>query len=395
MIIRNNITMGFVQKRAAEIEQQALATRRRHKLPKIKPSTIAIYASVFLLILAIVFTSYQSPNDNKQVANAGVVDKSKQLETMSVDDVIASSIAANVAKAASLPVANEVANFAVSAKVNNDIIHQTGMFKPQVVGSTVAGRSVISYTVQSQDTLDSLSAQFGISKQTIMWANNMSTESLYDGQVLQILPIDGVIHDVGSDETIDSIAEKYSVDRTRLILYNDLDISGLTIGAKIILPNATLPSNERPGYIAPVVRVYGYYGGDTSFISTGGDFNDAVRTYLPHLNSFYTNTYGNLMYPGQCTWWAWERRYAMGIPLPSGLTGNAGSWGAQLGYDGNPTRGAVAESYGHVTVVESVNYNAAGNIESITISEMNNGYPYNVSIRTIPGANIGNYWYIH
>lgn len=337
------------------------------------------------------------------LANSSSVSSSSSINNTSVDDVVAVNIAASVAVAADLPIANNIANLAVSTKVQKEYL-QTSVSnanKP-VVGSTAEGRSITSYTVVSGDTLDSISAKFGITKDTIKWANNLTSDTLYEAQVLQILPIDGVIHDVVDGETIDSIAEKYAVDKTRLVLYNDLDISGLVAGTKIILPNATLPENERPGYIAPVYYqiAYGYYGGNTIFISMGGDFNDAVRSYIPHVSSFYSSTPGNVMTVGNCTWWAWERRYAMGRPLPGVALGNGGSWSYTLsgyGYavDSNPEVGAVAESYGHVTVVESVNKNAAGNIESITISEMNNSGLYNVALRTIPASNIGDFWYIH
>ncbi len=400
MIIRNNKILEVVQQKADAVSQHPTVKRLKKKFPKVKASTVAIYTSVFFLIITIVFTSYQPPKKTQTVVNAVTPKTVNQTSTTSVDGVLASSIAASVAQAANLPIADEIANLAVSIKVNNDMLQQTGIFKPQVVGSAVAGRSVTSYTVQSGETVGSLADKFGLTKDTIKWANNLTYDSLYEGQTLQILPIDGVIHEVVEGETIDSIATKYSVDKDRLVLYNDLDISGLIVNTKIILPNATLPSNERPGYIAPVTRVYGYYGGDTTFIGYGGGFNSTIKGYLPHLDSLYARSNGNTMAVGNCTWWAWERRLALGRRLPSGALGNGGSWYYTLnsmGYtvDNNPEAGAVAESWGHVMVVESVNKNVDGNIESITISEMNNGGVFNISIRTIPAANIGNFWYIH
>jgi len=82
---------------------------------------------------------------------------------------------------------------------------------------------------------------------------------------------------------------------------------------------------------------------------------------------------GNKYSYGQCTWYAYERRMQLGMPV-GGMWGNAYSWGymAQAaGYqvDGNPSAGAVMQNsggYGHVAVVESVNPGV-----SVTISEMN------------------------
>ncbi|HRQ86489.1 MAG TPA: hypothetical protein PLY16_00080, partial [Candidatus Saccharibacteria bacterium] len=51
--------------------------------------------------------------------------------------------------------------------------------------------------------------------------------------------------------------------------------------------------------------------------------------------------------------------------------------------------------YGHVGVVERINYGSDGSIDSIVISEMNNGYAYRVTERTIPGYALGMFNFIH
>lgn len=112
--------------------------------------------------------------------------------------------------------------------------------------------------------------------------------------------------------------------------------------------------------------------------------------------------YGNAYVPGQCTWWAYNRRQQMGIGTPSYL-GNGGQWYATapsygLRVDHSPQVGAAISFlpgqagadgfYGHVGVVEAV-YG-----DTITISEMNaDGGPYVVSYRTLSGAS--QYWYVH
>ncbi len=336
---------------------------------KIKLSTFALYASVFLLIVAIVFTSYQSPRDVSTAASASNVDDNNKVDVSSVDDVVASNIAATVAEATNLPVANNVVNLAISTQAKSDYMQTGGIgaVKPRIIGSSVAGRSIISYTVVAGDTLDSLSARFGVTKDTIKWANNMQYEGLNEGAVLQILPLDGVIYDVKTGDTIDAIATKYKVDKERLVLYNDLDVSGLIPETKIILPNATLPYNERPGYIS--VRYY----------------------YNP-------GSIGNRYDWGNCTWYAYERRVQLGIPVQS-LWGNANTWAyfaSISGYqvDRSPSAGAVLVDtsgwYGHVAVVESVD--SEGNV---VISEMNyNGFNV-VNNRTISAGQAVLYQYIH
>jgi N-acetylmuramoyl-L-alanine amidase len=344
---------------------------------KIKSSVIAIYASAFVLVVAIIFLGYHSPQGATVAANATNIGSSSQsVDQTSVDNVVATNVAASVAQTTNLPIATSVANLAISAQAKSEFTQSDGVSttKPQLIASSTVNRSISNYTVKAGDTVDTLSVQFGISKDTIKWANNLTSDSLSIGTILRILPVDGVIYTVKSSDTIDSIATKYNVDRTRLVLYNDLDVSGLTPNTSIILPNASLPENERPGYVAkPVYSAY-------SFVGSSGSNGYA---------------YGN------CTWYAYERRSQLGMPI-GGNWGNANTWAiyaANSGYvvNNTPSIGAVLVDtsgwFGHVAVVESVKDDG-----SITISEMNN-YAYGgwnrVNSRVISAGQATAYRYIH
>ncbi len=352
---------------------------------------IAIYASVFILVVAIISISYHQPQSSSNVANAAGVSQVNQTSQTSVDNVVAATVAASVAQTVNLPIANNVSNLAVSAQVTSEIAQSIDISissqKPQIVESSTENRSVISYTVQAGDTVDALAAKFGISAQTIKWANNLTTSAVSVGSTLRILPVDGVIYSVKADDTIDSIAKKYGVDKTRLILKNDLDVSGLKPNTTIVLPDGVLPENERPGYVAPVVVNYYSglgtgFGGNTWYISSG------TRD-----NGLYAH--------GNCTLYVYNRRKALGLPVGDHW-GNASSWAyyaRQEGYTVNntPTIGAIMQNgggAGHVSIVESINEDG-----SITISEMNayvSGGGYNiVSGRSVPAGNASQYLYIH
>ncbi|MEP6710375.1 MAG: CHAP domain-containing protein, partial [Candidatus Saccharibacteria bacterium] len=109
---------------------------------------------------------------------------------------------------------------------------------------------------------------------------------------------------------------------------------------------------------------------------------------------------GNRYAPGNCTWYAYERRMELGRPIGS-FWGNGGSWGysaaaAGFAVDHSPESGAIlveVGSPGHVGVVESVRPG-----DSITITEMNNqaygGYG-RVNSRTISWGAALVYTYIH
>jgi LysM repeat protein len=67
---------------------------------------------------------------------------------------------------------------------------------------------ILTYTVQPNDTLSGIAAQFGVSVETIMWSNK-EVEDYPDllsiGQVLQIPPVDGIYYTVQAGETVDGL----------------------------------------------------------------------------------------------------------------------------------------------------------------------------------------------
>ena len=358
----------------------------RKAIPKIKPSAIAIYISVFALIVVMVSIGYHEPQTKAVVANAVNINPQSQSDQTSVDNVVATGVAAGVAQVTNLPIATSVANLAVSAQTKSEFAKSDGTntIKPQIISSSEVNRSVISYTVNSGDTVESLAVKFKISAQTIKWANNLTTSALSVGTVLRILPIDGVLYSVKDTDTIDSIATKYGVDKTRLVTNNDLEVSGLQPNTSIILPGGILPDNERPGYVAPVIVNYYAglgtgFGGQTWYISSG------------------TPDDGNYFH-GNCTLYSSNRRKALGLPVGD-KWGNAGSWAQSarndnLLVDKTPSVGAIIQDWGHVAIVEAILPNG-----DLSISEMNAhvfGGGYNVvSGRIVPAGNVSQYLFIH
>lgn len=336
---------------------------------------------------------YQEPHDKSVMANASTSTSLPEVKETSVDEVVATNLAASVAQATNLPIATSVTNLAVSTQSKSDFVQASGAAttKPQLIESSTENRTVTAYTTKTGDTVTSLAEQFKISAQTIKWANNLTTDALEPGKVLQILPIDGVLYTVKAGDTVDSVASKYNVDKTRVVLYNDLDVSGLTPDTKIILPSGNLPDNERPGYVAPkpaYTETQTYYSGQGTGFG-GNTWRIAVGTP--------DGPYAH----GNCTLYAYNRRKALGLPVGSNW-GNASSWAYNARIDGltvnnTPSVGAIMQNgggYGHVAIVESILPNG-----DVSISEMNayvSGGGYNiVSGRIVSAGNVGNYLYIH
>jgi len=110
--------------------------------------------------------------------------------------------------------------------------------------SSVATKKAQIYTIQPDDTIAGIAAQFNISTNTVLWANGLSgSDTINVGDHLTILPTTGVLHTVNSGDTLLAIAHKYDVDAKEVAEYNNLtDTSKLSVGQKLIVPD---------GYIAP------------------------------------------------------------------------------------------------------------------------------------------------
>lgn len=119
---------------------------------------------------------------------------------------------------------------------------------------------IIEYQVEAGDTLSGVSQKFGISIDSIRWANNLvSINAIKPGQVLKIPPADGVIHKVKKGDTVYSVAKYYNIDPQGIVDYpfntfiND-ETFALAVGQVLIVPDGVMPKVDlwAPGqaYIA-------------------------------------------------------------------------------------------------------------------------------------------------
>jgi surface antigen len=399
--------LGFAQAKTAQLKQtvfaQAASHAKKHKGGP-KSTVVAAYSGVFLLVISMVAIGYQPPQKVESVASAVnpiVSADSSTNDQPSVDEIVATNVAAGIASRANLPIATNIANQSVSLSIQSQLAQNdtNTITKPQIVQLSAGNRTVKQYTAKDGETAESVAAQHGVSVDTIKWTNGLVSSDVA-GKDLTILPVDGILYTVKDGDTVDSIAAKYNTTAQSITSFNDLELSGLVNGKKIVLPGGVLPTNERPGYQAPQARVYtstAVYS-NNSYRYAGGFAGGGV--YNVHRNTKQTSP-GNTNAWGNCTWYAWERRLEMGRPLPSGALGNAAQWNSSLGamgyrVDSVPEVGAIFQNgggYGHVGIVEAINSDG-----SIEVSEMNNysGGGYNgINGRTIPAGQVGTFNYIH
>lgn len=113
------------------------------------------------------------------------------------------------------------------------------------------------YVVRSGDSLGAIAKMFGVTVNTIVWANDLTSATIREGQTLIILPVSGVRHIVKEGETTKSIATKYKTDLAEVIQYNNLsETVPLAVGTVLIIPDAELAAPN----LAPAARVRGAGG---------------------------------------------------------------------------------------------------------------------------------------
>lgn len=262
-----------------------------------------------------------------------------------LDAVSSAAIAANIAKATSMPEAIAVANQADSAnaQVAAAVTDQAVVTKPQVVaGGSKSNKDIQNYTVLAGDTVTSIAAKYGVTSDSIKWSNDLSSDIVAAGKSLLIPPRNGIVYKVANGDTIDSLASKYTADKETLVAFNDAEV-GLAVGQYIVIPDGKVP--------APVNN------------SRSSSSSFAVYNFSPAYG-------GNGYVPGYCTWYVASR-----ISIPRNW-GNANTWDTYARASGwtvssRPVPGAIAQTraggLGHVAIVEEVSPDGS----QIKYSDMN------------------------
>lgn len=221
---------------------------------------------------------------------------------------------------------------------------------PDTVSSLIS-KQIKVYETQPGDTLGSIAAANGIKVQTLMWANNLSSQTIKPGWYLVILPTDGVLHKATSNNTLPDIAKKYNGNLETIIAYNGLEnAEDIDEGQLIIVPGGAMPEPPKPKTPSS--------GASSGKVNSKGVVQPKI----------VNNGTGHIFPWGYCTWYV-----ATKVHVPWG--GNAKNWlsnakayGAVVSSE--PAVGAIVVTtdnsrYGHVAYIESVDD------DGITVSEMN------------------------
>ncbi|NCN58958.1 hypothetical protein COW99_03645 [Candidatus Roizmanbacteria bacterium CG22_combo_CG10-13_8_21_14_all_38_20] len=114
---------------------------------------------------------------------------------------------------------------------------------------------VIEYVVREGDTVSSIAEQFGVSEDTIKWANDLTVKNpvLKIETMLKVPPVSGVVHTVKKGETVYSISKKYQAEAQNIVNFPfnefaDLETFALDTGQILIVPDGVIQGAK------PVIR---------------------------------------------------------------------------------------------------------------------------------------------
>lgn len=142
---------------------------------------------------------------------------------------------------------------------NNVLVTEGGvtLVKPDLVSTEsakVTRTSIKKYQVEAGDALGSIASKFNISIDTILWANNLSSNSyIKPGQELIIPPVSGVLHTIKKGDTLKNIAQKYNASDAKIKEFNNIDNDSLlVVGDTLMVPGGRVIYTIKPRtYVAP------------------------------------------------------------------------------------------------------------------------------------------------
>jgi murein DD-endopeptidase MepM/ murein hydrolase activator NlpD len=211
-----------------------------------------------------------------------------------------------------------------------------GVLTRQIVLDTVKPvetRQVIeTYTVRAGDTIEAIAARFGLLPTTLIWSNQDvedAPDKLQVGQVLNVLPVNGIYYTVEDGDSAAGIAEKFKakVDDIFTSPLNGLQPNAnLIAGTKIVIPGGVKPFKAR------VV--------ETASTKSGNAGTYAYTAPAPA----YSGATGNFLWPAAASyvsqgfWWghrALDIAASVGVPIyasDSGCVSYAGWSNVGYGY---------------------------------------------------------------
>ena len=118
------------------------------------------------------------------------------------------------------------------------------------------GGHISLYVVRSGDSIGKIAKMFGVTSNTIIWANDIRNSIIKEGDTLIILPVTGIRYVAIKGDTIQSVVKKYKGDLNEVLQFNNLtEDSVLAVGDIVVIPDADM---AYPKYSDSVTTYDGY-----------------------------------------------------------------------------------------------------------------------------------------
>lgn len=140
---------------------------------------------------------------------------------------------------------------------------------------------IVEYTVQPGDLLSFIASDYGVSMNSIIWANSLANaDSIKPDQVLRIPPVSGVIHKIKGGDTVTSIAKRYGATSDKILAFNDLaEGQPLDVDMEIVVPDGQIKSTYIAQSGTAVAKRFSYLPdlGDYFMIPTRGRISQRIH----------------------------------------------------------------------------------------------------------------------
>ena len=119
-------------------------------------------------------------------------------------------------------------------------------------------KEIEEYIVENRDNLSSIAQKFGISLETLLWANDLTLNSvLRPGQKLVILPISGLLHVVREGDTLSELSQIYQAKLSDIVAFNELSNEArIYAGDFLIIPEGQKPKISQSYVQIPLSQSY-------------------------------------------------------------------------------------------------------------------------------------------
>lgn len=257
---------------------------------------------------------------------------------------------------------------------------------------------IIEYEIKPWDSLSVIASRFGVSSDSILWANNFSASKiLHPWEKIKIPPVSWIIHEIKSWDTIASLAEKYKVSEEKILAQNWLSKNeNIKVWENLIIPWAikevpkpvVVPTKNKKVVTKTKTTSWQKYYSFTQWWSS--EFVDTDWVY-----KLVKRTPGWNFVKWNCTWfvaqyknvdWSWNAKDWLKNAASKWHKTWSSPWiWAIVVFNGrwyNPR-------YGHVWIVIDIVK------DNIIVKDMNYRWLYEITVRKVPINDRAIMWYIY